>query len=1018
MNRYIKISAALAAFALLLVVMGLSTQPTVNAQVGSISLNPKWVCSDCGEPNNQVEITVTQGDNGEVTVTNLDVAEVTGVNPKTFQLSGETYTISVVQEGTGVDAQNDPDGSLAVDEVRGFNGNRLEVEFEGSGGAFSTFAEILVDNVDPSLVESSPDVPLVVKGSTNVVFAADITDNGAGYTGNVNHAAGIEDLNGTPGAVPNLSDGGSTGPPVIEGGIQLVVAGNIVRLDAGDFEKIDGGWRVSKEINSSSIQGIGANTPWYWVTTDRAGNTKRSTGSIELKPVGADAATDGVGDQGTTLRDPRFIGNLQNESIDGSQIEVKRDSDSIKLDVISFAALTGTFTFEAAPDDHAVFGATDPAEAPNDEDDFFLLGTNQITVDSKNLRLKASKSVYTGVAYDAANKKDLRNTRGRANSIKIELADDGKTDDPADNAGSGLDASSVSPAAFVVSGNSVSSTTVNGNDIYLTLSDNLGPDEQPSVEILGGHLRDKAGNAWGGTRVGKATDNLGPNLGLVKDADLSDEEVVVTISTDEALSKAPAITLSRVVDKDGNFVTHNALVCEENNEDPDDPQVLLLDASLKDADGMALASGADCGDLTADTTDAETARVGTVIPDPRRPFGSQGTASQREALAYRYTVEAADVLDGNKGGKFNVYALGTDTQAGADGQGNSNDVGDINSANDVGAFTFQLDTTLNGGVPPVVKVGEAVASADDSEIPDVEAIDNLIVTVEFKGESGEYPGDSYRTVDLTLAELTISFKDGTKEKTTFNLTTDVNSPDNIQFTVALLNPKVGNYSLKVKATDSAGNASDNAGHVSKWGVVSAKPVPIALAPGWNMISLPFQPGNPAINSVIKSTHPADIVMTFDGPTQTWLVSRRDAESGLFVGDIAVMTASTAYFVRTTNFQALSILRPPIATNAAPPPQIPALAVVRGWNLIPIVSNASPLPDEIPADEYFGTLSNSGNAGWLKAITFNTLARTWEDVTPGETVDHDNDADTPAVPATVKRGKGYWLYATGDGVIIP
>ena len=60
-------------------------------------------------------------------------------------------------------------------------------------------------------------------------------------------------------------------------------------------------------------------------------------------------------------------------------------------------------------------------------------------------------------------------------------------------------------------------------------------------------------------------------------------------------------------------------------------------------------------------------------------------------------------------------------------------------------------------------------------------------------------------------------------------------------------------------------------------------------------------------------------------------------------------------------------------------------MVKGWNLIPIVSNASPLPEEIPADEYFGTLANSGNAGWLKAITFNTLARTWEDVTPGEKI---------------------------------
>jgi hypothetical protein len=346
----------------------------------------------------------------------------------------------------------------------------------------------------------------------------------------------------------------------------------------------------------------------------------------------------------------------------------------------------------------------------------------------------------------------------------------------------------------------------------------------------------------------------------------------------------------------------------------------------------------------------------------------------------------------------------------------------------VGAFTFQIDKQLNGGGHPVVKVGSQVAQNDpDGEIPPVEAIDNLIVTVDFQDEAGEYPGDSYRTVELTSAVLKITFDDGTSESTTFNLTTDVNSPDNIQFTVALLNPKVGNYSLKVKATDSAGNESETAGHVSKWEVVSAKPVKIKLQPGWNMISLPFQPGNPAINSVIKSTHPADIVMTFDGPTQTWLVSRRDAESGLFVGDIAVMTASTAYFVRTTNFQALSILRPPIATNAAPPPQIPALAVVKGWNLVPIVSNASPLPDEISADEYFGTLVNANGAGWLKAITFNTLARTWEDVTPGEKVQVYNpdgtaklDTDDKPIfePATVKRGKGYWLYATGDGVIIP
>ena len=346
MNRYIKVTAALAAFALLLVVMGLSTSSSVQAQVGKITLTPRWVCSDCA--TNSVNIEVQDGTT-VVTITNLDVAEVTDVNPKEISISGGSADITVVQEGTG------PDEALLENEIRGFNGNRLEVEFAGTGGAFSTFATILVDNVDPSLVQSSPDVPLVVKGSTNVVFSADITDNGSGYTATegTSGSSDIDDLNGTPGAVPDQGVP-TTGAGYGSGTIHLVVAGNIVGLTKDNFEKIDGGWRVTKEINSSSIQGIGANTPWYWLTTDRAGNTKRSTDSIELKPVAALNAASGV--LNNTLRDPRFIGNLQPSSFDGSQIEVKRGSDSIKLDVTAFDGEAGTFTFETPDSDDEGFG--------------------------------------------------------------------------------------------------------------------------------------------------------------------------------------------------------------------------------------------------------------------------------------------------------------------------------------------------------------------------------------------------------------------------------------------------------------------------------------------------------------------------------------------------------------------------------------------------------------------------------------------------------------------------------------
>ncbi|MDE2803126.1 MAG: hypothetical protein OXK21_09615, partial [Chloroflexota bacterium] len=193
-----------------------------------------------------------------------------------------------------------------------------------------------------------------------------------------------------------------------------------------------------------------------------------------------------------------------------------------------------------------------------------------------------------------------------------------------------------------------------------------------------------------------------------------------------------------------------------------------------------------------------------------------------------------------------------------------------------------------------------------------------------------------------------------------------------------------------------------------WKVISPRPVNVELAPGWNLISLPFQPGNPAINSVIPANHPADIVMTFDNTGQVWMVSRRDAETGRFIGDIPVLSASTAYFVRTDNFQPISVLRPPLATAAAAPPPPPAITVVEGWNLVPVVSNEIPTPDAIVADVYFGTLGSGSEAGWLKALTFDTLVRTWISVTPGSSVtlgpgDTNPCTDMPIDPVKVAAG---------------
>ena len=133
------------------------------------------------------------------------------------------------------------------------------------------------------------------------------------------------------------------------GAIRLVVAGNNVSLGKGDFSKIDDGWQVSKTINSSAIQNISANIPWYFETRDRAGNVRRTSGSISSTARAVDVANTTT--TATTLLDSRFVGSLNPQTFSDSRIRVTR-KDAAGNPVVSnaqpiteFAAGTGQFTF-------------------------------------------------------------------------------------------------------------------------------------------------------------------------------------------------------------------------------------------------------------------------------------------------------------------------------------------------------------------------------------------------------------------------------------------------------------------------------------------------------------------------------------------------------------------------------------------------------------------------------------------------------------------------------------------------
>ena len=530
-------------------------------------------------------------------------------------------------------------------------------------------------------------------------------------------------------------------------------------------------------------------------------------------------------------------------------------------------------------------------------------------------------------------------------------------------------------------------------------------------------------------------------LRVRKSADVSNDSVEIIISTDRQLREVPKVYVTRVIDEEGTapvFITNGS---------------------------------------------------GETVPID----GARGPVRHTGFNFYKYVHSSPD------SGLYSVYVEAED-YLGARAK-----AGSPHSSADATAFTFELDMALNGGEDPELEFHGPISSSGDSEIPEFEAYGWIVVTVDFSKESGEYPGDSFRTVTLTSAEQEVEFGDGTKETINVDLRFDIATPDNIRYRIPLWSPRVGSYSLTLRVSDAAGNTSGTEGHVVRWNVVPIKPLIIDLAPGWNLVSFPFHFGNPAINSVMRPDHPADIVMTFDNETRVWEVSRRDPETGRFTGDIIVMTAYRAYFIRTDSFQglrievvtyagipylrvrerlarlsfpfrkwspALNIAKPAahpadivmtldnenrvwhasrrdgnawpltgenltmaafwdyytrsegnrsqllygyelgVEATAPPPPLI--VMVQAGWNLVPVLTDGIPLPETVSADDYFGSL---GDNGWLKALTFNTLDQTWESVSPGETVPDGDDEDSEPDPATLTVGKGYWLYATKDGVII-
>lgn len=668
----------------------------------------------------------------------------------------------------------------------------------------------------------------------------------------------------------------------------------------------------------------------------------------------------------------------------------------------------------------------------------------RISIDNRAPTLVSAKTGdnWTGTAVKTAATREAK-----ANSVRVTFTDDAAV--AADGAGGGLDAASVVPGDFSVEGQVPTAVQVvdigagtKPLDIFLTLGTDLTSGATPNVSIVGSVL-DKAGNSLGAGLV-KATDGLGPKLTATLDKDLATGNVKVSITTDELLVAAPTITLgAQLPPQVGAVIAGTVSTFTGALASCADPQTITV---TTDADASG---GCTAGDTVTIGVVGDVALAAAVL-----------TATPLTATSFELTITPAVLFaivppvgaaPGSQ--KVNVRIDGADTTA----AGNPGRAG-ATRANATGALTYQLDNILNGGLGDVA--GEAPGllavagrNADVGVNPEIDFTDPLFVTINWAGEGMEYNGDNKAKVTLQNLTVKVLKSDGTTQ----TLTVTPVSDDSITYVMGISNPTLGDYTITFGGKDEAGNDKAVAGAATAttftrtFKLKAPAPFNVNMAPGWNLMSVPQSPANPAINSVITSSVDVDLVMTWDAGLQTFLVSRKNPATGLFEGDVTLIEAGKGYFARSSSFKPLSLLLPAVTTPGAPPPPPPAISVATGWNLVGVSTLQRPAPTQLTIANYFATLTAAGIPTWSRAYTFSPLTQTWITLTPGAAtaglvvggavnpytarvvactdvglvVTTDADAsgtctagDTVFVPGAVVTGMGYWLFTSQAGTLVP
>ena len=306
------------------------------------------------------------------------------------------------------------------------------------------------------------------------------------------------------------------------------------------------------------------------------------------------------------------------------------------------------------------------------------------------------------------------------------------------------------------------------------------------------------------------------------------------------------------------------------------------------------------------------------------------------------------------------------------------EVSDISgdSGNEGTKGTCEAAALIDADKSVVFEVDTGIAvDIEDAVTPMKTDNTGVFIEIDMSGESGEYVGDSLgkiTSLSATIGEESV----------------EVNTIDDKRFTIAppVDGYAVGEHEVVVTATDETGNTEKFDKVTIE--ITARAAFKINLRPGYNLISLPGAPDSTDINDVIGADHSINQVLTYVGGE--WMTAER-GDDGAFAGTLTNIDGSTAYIVRTTSFEPLSISIPRMTLGNVLPPQT---NLTVGWNLVPVIDLTSDLAAGATIEGYFQGVGEAiltiDDSGRLTAVA-------------------DDDAMV---------GRGYWVYASRPAVLLP